>query len=171
MNASDNTILRVSYMRLTEAPSVPHPHTGAESIALEQMTLAAYLALYRRVGGPLRWDQRLRMPEAALEILLSDNRLRVYVLRDSDHAALGFCEFDHGTFPQVELKNFGLVPEAQGRGLGRYLLATSLNEEWKFNPTQIWLHTDTWDHPAAIHVYERFGFHVYSVVDEPAGSL
>lgn len=65
MNTSDITILRVSYMRLTEAPSVPHPHTGAESIALEQMTLAAYLALYRRVGGPLR----LLMPEAALEIL------------------------------------------------------------------------------------------------------
>ena len=57
------------------------------------------------------------------------------------------------------------------RGLGRYLLATSLNEEWKFNPTQIWLHTDNWDHPAAIHVYERLGFRVYSVVDEPAGSL
>ena len=171
MNASDNTILRVSYMRLTEAPSAPHPHPGAESIALERMTLVAYLALYNRVGGPLRWDQRLRMPEAALEILLSDNRLRVYVLRDSDHAALGFCEFDHGAFPEVELKNFGLVPEAQGRGLGPYLLATSLNEEWKFKPTQIWLHTDTWDHPAAIHVYERFGFRVYSVVDEPAGSL
>jgi ribosomal protein S18 acetylase RimI-like enzyme len=171
MNTSNSTILRVSYMRLTEAPSVPHPHTGAESIALEQMTLAAYLALYKRVGGPLRWDQRLRMPEAALEILLAGNRLRVYVLRDADHAALGFCEFDHDTFPEVELKNFGLVPEAQGRGLGRYLLATSLNEEWKFNPTQIWLHTDTWDHPAAIHVYERFGFRVYSVVDEPAGSL
>jgi ribosomal protein S18 acetylase RimI-like enzyme len=170
MNTSNSTILRVSYMRLTEAPSVPHPHTGAESISLEQMSLAAYLALYKSVGGPLRWDQRLLMPEAALE-LLADNHLRIYVLRNADHAELGFCEFDHGTFPEVELKNFGLVPEAQGRGLGRYLLATSLKEEWKFNPTQIWLHTDTWDHPAAIHVYESLGFRVYSVVDEPAGSL
>jgi ribosomal protein S18 acetylase RimI-like enzyme len=171
MNTSDNTILRVSYMRLTEAPPIVRPHTGAESIALEQTTLAAYLALYKRVGGPLRWDQRLLMPAAELESLLASDRIHVYVLRDAEHAAQGFCEFDHGAFPEIELKNFGLVPEAQGRGLGRYLLATALNEEWKFNPAQIWLHTDTWDHPAAIHVYERFGFRVYSVVDEPAGSL
>jgi GNAT superfamily N-acetyltransferase len=166
MNTPDNTTLRVSYMRLTEAPPVVRPHTGAQSIALEQMTLAAYLALYERVGGPFRWDQRLLMPEAELETLLAGDRLRVYVLRDADHVALGFCEFDHGAFPVIELKNFGLVREAQGRGLGRYLLATALNEEWKFNPTQIWLHTDTWDHPAAIHVYEGLGFRVYSVVDE-----
>ena len=165
------TILRVSYMRLTEAPTVACPHTGPESIALEQITLAAYLALYKRVGGPFRWDQRLLMPEAELETLLAGDRIHVYVLRDADHIALGFCEFDHGEFPRIELKSFGLVQEAQGRGLGRYLLATALNEEWKFNPTQIWLHTDTWDHPAAIHVYEGFGFRVYSVVDEPAGSL
>lgn len=171
MNTSDNTILRVSYMRLTEAPPIVRPHTGAESIALEQMTLAAYLALYKRVGGPLRWDQRLLMLAAELETLLAGDRIHVYVLRDAQHAALGFCEFDHGAFPEIELKNFGLVPEAQGRGLGRYLLATALNEEWKFNPTQIWLHTDTWDHPAAVPVYESLGFRVYSVVDEPAGSL
>jgi ribosomal protein S18 acetylase RimI-like enzyme len=171
MNTSDTTILRVSYMRLTEAPPVPRPSTGAESVALERLTLATYLSLYKRVGGPLRWDQRMLMPEAELETLLAGDRVYVYVVRDADDAPLGFCEFDHGVFPEIELKNFGLVPEAQGRGLGPYLLSMALNEEWKFNPTRIWLHTDTWDHPAAIHVYERAGFRVYSVSNEPAGLL
>jgi GNAT superfamily N-acetyltransferase len=81
------------------------------------------------------------------------------------------CEFDRSVFPQIELKNFGLVPDAQGRGLGPWLLATALQGEWRSNPDRIWLHTDTWDHPAAQRVYERAGFRVFDVRDEPAEPL
>ncbi len=62
-------------------------------------------------------------------------------------------------------------PEAQSRGVGPYLLSTALYEEWKLNPSRIWLHTDTWDHPAAVRVYERAGFRVYAERDEPAKLL
>jgi len=101
----------------------------------------------------------------------ADNRLRVYVLRDVDHAALGFLRIRPRYISGSRTQELRSCARSAGPGLGRYLLATSLNEEWKFNPTHIWLHTDTWDHPAAIHVYESLGFRVYSVVDEPAGSL
>ena len=80
------------------------------------------------------------------------------MLRNVHGHALGLCELDCSAFPEIELKNFGLVPEAQGRGLGPWLLWVALSEEWTFSPTRIWLHTDTWDHPAAIRVYERVGF-------------
>jgi ribosomal protein S18 acetylase RimI-like enzyme len=46
-----------------------------------------------------------------------------------------------------------------------------LLEEWKTSPARIWLHTDNWDHPAAVRVYERAGFRVYAIRDEPAASL
>ena len=84
---------------------------------------------------------------------------------------MGFCEFDRSAFPQVELKNFGLIPDAQGRGLGRWLLSTALQGEWRANPDRIWLHTDTWDHPAAVHVYQRIGFKIFDVRDEAAEPL
>jgi hypothetical protein len=45
-------------------------------------------------------------------------------------------------------------------------LAEALSETWKSNPSRIWLHTDTWDHPAAVKVYERAGFRIYDVRDE-----
>ena len=98
-------------------------YAGSEHVALERLAPTADLELYR------------------------------YVLRDQHGAALGFCEFDWEAFPHIELKNFGLIPAAQGRGLGP------------------WLHTDTWDHPAAKHVYERAGFRVYDVRDERADAL
>jgi hypothetical protein len=39
-------------------------HVRPERIAREGLNRATYLDLYRRVGKPLRWEQRLLMPEA-----------------------------------------------------------------------------------------------------------
>ncbi|MDP9008570.1 MAG: GNAT family N-acetyltransferase [Pseudomonadota bacterium] len=165
------TTLQVTYLELCEIPASPADRIGSERIGAERMTRMNYLALYVRVGEPLRWDQRLLMPERELEALLEEGRLSIYVLRNVQGEALGFCEFDRGAFPEIELKNFGLVPEAQGRRLGPWLLSVALRDEWKSKPTRIWLHTDTWDHPAAIPVYQRLGFRVYAVRDEAPEGL
>lgn len=171
MDIPENAILRVTYMQLSEMPPSPARNAGPEHINLERPTRLPYLALYRQVGESLHWDQRLRMPEAELDALLNGGHLHIYVMRNVLGDALGFCEFDHTSFPEIELKNFGLVPAAQGRGLGPRLLLESLQREWESNPSRIWLHTDTWDHPAAVRVYERAGFHVYAVRDEAVGTL
>ena len=166
-----DTILRVHYLQLTRTPAPIPPHVGDERVAAEKMTLEDYLALYQRVGTPLRWDQRLQMPRAQLAAWLESDRIQTYVLREPSGHALGFCELDRGAFPEIEIKNFGLIPEAQGRHLGPWLLATSLHHEWRLHPTRIWLHTDSWDHPAAIPVYQRAGFQLYLTRDEPSGPL
>jgi ribosomal protein S18 acetylase RimI-like enzyme len=168
---SKHTVLRVTYLEQNEPASPPALYWGSERVTVERLTREHYLALYHRVGEALRWDQRSNMPAADLEALLAGGSLRIYVLRDRNAAAIGFCEFDRSRFPQVELKNFGLVAEAQGRGLGPWLLATALQGEWRGNPDRIWLHTDEWDHPAAVSIYERAGFRVYDVRDEPADLL
>jgi ribosomal protein S18 acetylase RimI-like enzyme len=167
----NQTTLRVTYLEQNEPALAPALYWGSERVALERMTRDAYLALYRRVGEPLHWDQRLSMSRAELEALLGGESLHLYVLRDISRDALGFCEFDRSGFPQIELKNFGLVPEAQGRGLGPWLLATALQGEWRSNPDRIWLHTDVWDHPAALKIYQRAGFQIFDVRDEPAAPL
>ena len=85
---------------------------------------------------------------------------QIYVLRDNHDEALGFCEFER-CLPDIEPKNFGLVPKAPGRGLGSWLLRSALHHEWRLWPRRIWLHTDTWDHPAALRLYEKTGFRIY----------
>lgn len=168
---SHQALLRVFYLEQVEPAEAAPLYWGSERAALERMDRESYLALYRRVGEPLRWDQRLQMHAAELDALLEGGILHIYVLRDVAGEALGLCEFDRSAFPQIELKNFGLIAEAQGRGLGAWLLSTALQAEWRSNPDRIWLHTDTWDHPAAIGVYERVGFRVFAVREEPAGPL
>jgi GNAT superfamily N-acetyltransferase len=166
-----DTVLTVSYLELTRAPAPIPSHVGPERIALERLALEDYLALYQRVGAPLGWDQRLNMPTQELRSSLESERLRIYVLRDAKANALGFCEFDRGGWPETELKNFGLIPKAQGRRLGLWLLAYALHQEWETNPRRIWLHTDTWDHPSAIPVYERAGFRMYLTREESSKDL
>src|SRR5258706_46260 len=165
------TLVLVAYLEQSEPAPQPALYWGTERIALERLARGEYLALYRSVGAPLRWDQRLKMPAAELDALLAGESLHLYVLRDVSGEALGFCEFDRGAFPQIELKNFGLVPQAQGRGLGPWLLATALQGEWRSNPDRIWLHTDEWDHPAARSVDERAGFRVFDEQHQAADPL
>jgi ribosomal protein S18 acetylase RimI-like enzyme len=168
---TDMPILKVTYMELRESPPRPIQSSGSERICVERPGLHEYLALYRKVGTPLRWDQRLQMPEAELTALLASGSLHIHVLRNAQGIALGFCELDRRAFPEIEIKNFGLVPEAQGQGLGPWLLSVATYEAWQSNPERIWLHTDTWDYPAAIRTYERAGFRVYAVREEEADPL
>ena len=167
------TLLRVTYMELRERPPHPPPaeRSGPERIGLENPSLQEYLALYRKVGAPLGWDQRLQMPEADLAALLNSGSLSVYVLRSEHGTALGFCELDRHMPEEIEIKNFGLIPEAQGRGLGPWLLRVVLHEAWQSNPQRIWLHTDNWDHASAVNVYERAGFKIYDLREEESGPL
>jgi GNAT superfamily N-acetyltransferase len=155
--------LKVSYLELCQAPVRPSGLAAAERIEIETMSVESYLALYRRVGEPHRWDSRLKMDRAELGSLLAGPYLHIHVARSSEGQPIGFCEFDRRAFPVIELKNFGVVPEAQGRGIGPRLLGAALQREWESGVSRIWLHTDTWDHPAALRVYERAGFRVYDV--------
>lgn len=165
-----DSVVHVRYLELTRAPAPVRAHLGQERIGLEKPSLTEYLDLYRRVGGPVRWDQRLRMPPRELIRLLESERSRLYILRSDRGQALGLCEFER-SLPDIELKNFGLVPEAQGKGLGSWLLRTALHHEWKSRPARIWLHTDNWDHPAAAHLYESAGFRTFKVREEPSADL
>jgi ribosomal protein S18 acetylase RimI-like enzyme len=167
----DSETVQVTYLELRQQPVSLPARSGAEPVALESLSVDDYLELYRRVGAPVRWDQRLRLPTLELHALLQSGRLHIYVLRGQGGEALGFCEFDRGEFPEIELKNFGLVPTAQSRGLGSRLLAIALECEWRAGPSRIWLHTDTWDHPAAVPLYERAGFRIYDVRREAVHDL
>ena len=155
--------LLVTYMEMTAPPQemAPPPLNIAVQIDREVLDRKSYLALYRAVGEPLQWDQRLRMAESDLDAFLIASSTHLFVLR-GDGQAIGLCEFDGVGNSEIELTNFGLVPEAQGRMLGPYLLDRALRAVWSYAPSRVWLHTDTQDHPKAQRVYQRAGFRIYA---------
>jgi ribosomal protein S18 acetylase RimI-like enzyme len=151
--------LLVTYMEMRSpdpAPAHPCPVSGA-TVDRETLDPAKYRPLYRTVGGPVRWDQRLRMPEDELRAFLLDPATHLHVLR-LDGQAVGLCEFDGIGKPDVELTHFGIIPQCHGRGLGAYLLDQALRAIWSHKPRRIWLHTDTYDHARAQPTYGKAGF-------------
>ncbi|MDX8529410.1 GNAT family N-acetyltransferase [Mesorhizobium sp. VK25A] len=155
--------LLVTYMEMLAPPQgAPLAPPLADAIvARERLDISSYLDLYRTVGGPVQWDQRLRMPEADLETLLASTLTHIHVL-SVDGEAAGFCEFNNVYEAAIELVHFGLVPAFQGKRLGPFLLDRALRAAWSRRPQRLWLHTDTYDHPAAQSVYRRAGFRAYA---------
>lgn len=153
--------LLVTYLDMSQPPrgaALSSPEVAA-GLTRERLSLASYLDLYRTIGTPLDWDQRLRMPRDDLAVLLASPSTWLNVLR-VDGVAAGFCEFNGVGEPAVELAHFGLTDAFQGRGLGPYLLDSSLRSVWMEQPERVWLHTDTNDHPKALSVYLRAGFSI-----------
>lgn len=142
------------------APAFDCPLSGAK-VARETLDMTNYISLYRAVGEPVQWDQRLRWPAGDLERLLASPSTHIHVLRVDGEAA-GLCEFNGVGQPDVELTHFGLIPAFQGRKLGPFLLDQSLRAVWSLGPQRLWLHTDTFDHPGAQAVYRRAGFTAYA---------
>jgi GNAT superfamily N-acetyltransferase len=73
----------------------------------------------------------------------------------------GFAEFDRRVAGEVELIQFGLVPEFIGEGLGKWFLQWTIDRAWSYEPRRYWLHTCTLDHPSALTNYLRRGFTLY----------
>ena len=75
----------------------------------------------------------------------------------------GYAELEQPSDGNVEIAYFGLLPEAIGRGLGRWWLAQVLAEAWRLPGTRrVWVHTCTLDGPAALATYEGRGLRPYA---------
>jgi GNAT superfamily N-acetyltransferase len=51
---------------------------------------------------------------------------------------------------EVEITQFGLMPEFIGQGLGKFFLRWAIDRAWDYAPKRLWLHTCTLDHPVAL---------------------
>ncbi|MCC7274353.1 MAG: GNAT family N-acetyltransferase [Alphaproteobacteria bacterium] len=159
----------VTWLEMRAPPAAP----VAEPLALVEVPepdLGWYRDLFRRVGTPWLWTMHLVPDDAALAAEIHDPRVPVLVVREKG-ADVGLVVLDARTAGAVEILNFGLVPEAVGRGLGRPMMAAALARAFAFRPQRVWLHTCTHDHPGAVAFYRRCGFVPYAtgveVLDDP----
>ncbi|MEM9169628.1 MAG: GNAT family N-acetyltransferase [Pseudomonadota bacterium] len=118
-----------------------------------------YRYLYAQVGDPHYWVSRKTMSDAALTTIIhhDDNHLLVLYI---DGAPAGLAELDARRTGVVEIKFFGLVPDYLGLGLGRFFLHHAIDAAWALGPERVTLETCSLDHPAALPLYQKFGFAV-----------
>lgn len=154
----------ITYLEMTErpanAPVHPPMKTKHALMLAEKPTVGFYRYLYNSVGGDWRWWYRRQMPDEELAGILADDRVEVFVLY-VDGAPAGYFELDRREEPTIDLAYFGLLPHTVGRGFGRYLLYSAIEQAWSYEPERLTVNTNTMDHPRALPLYQRMGFVPY----------
>jgi GNAT superfamily N-acetyltransferase len=149
----------VFYLEMVSRPDrvVPPPRDGLTVLHAREPTVRYYRFLYDAVGGPWQWLSRKKLSDEELARVLCDPRNEVHVLH-ADGVPAGFAELDRRVEGEIELVQFGLMPEFIGQGLGKYFLQWAIDRAWGYGPRRLWLHTCTLDHPNALPNYLRAGF-------------
>lgn len=152
----------VTYLDMIARPTAPVPPRPANmNLALlcaEDAPPDYFLYLYRTVGAAYEWTDWLEKPRAQLEAFVGNPEILLYTCM-LDGWPGGFFMLDTTEDGTCDLAYFGLVPQAVGRGLGRWLLATAVDTGWALPGVErMTVNTNTLDHPRAIGLYQRVGF-------------
>jgi len=149
-------------------PEVPDPHWQLRHVVAP--TAEWYRRLFAKVGQEWLWFSRLVMAPQALQAILDDPRVAVYVV-SLDGVDEGLLELDWREGSSCELAFFGLTRALQGVGAGRWLMNRAIERAFGKPIARFWVHTCTLDHPEALAFYLRSGFVAYErrveVSDDP----
>ena len=161
----------VTFMeRLGRAPGAASLPASLMLQTQRAVKLQDYRDLYRRIGQDFLWVSRALMGDASLAEWLNRPTTLVQFLMKNG-APIGLVELDNAAPGECEIVSFGLVPEEVGLGSGHWLMQQVLAGAAASGATRVWLHTCTFDHPAAIPFYLRHGFRAYKsaieVFDDP----
>lgn len=133
-----------------------------------RLSCAEYREVYLRVGGPWGWRSRRNWGDTqiASHLLRTDREIRV--LRDGPDA-IGFFEIEIGAHGDAEIRYFGLVPEAIGRGWAHPFLEEAIACAGARGVRRLLIKTSSTDHPKALALYQRAGFELMrtSVQERP----
>jgi GNAT superfamily N-acetyltransferase len=112
------------------------------------------------VGSNYDWTSRKKLSDAELAAIVHDPKVEIHVLF-VDGVPAGFVELDRRVEGEIEITQFGLMPEFIGQGLGKHFLQWAIDKAWSYRPRRLWLHTCTTDHRAALPNYLKAGFATY----------
>ncbi len=160
----------VTFLEMHARPPERFEARDGATVAAVRPDVDSYRNMFRRIGAPYLWSSRLTISDRALQAILDDPDVENYELR-RDGSPDGMLELDFREGGSCEIAFFGLVREAQGRGLGRYFMRFALQRAWERSIDRVWLHTCTLDHPGAIAFYRKCGFAPYKrqfeISDDP----
>lgn len=155
------TLITVTYLEMAEPGEMTDEQFEKHhTLTLAEAPSAAFCRfLYASVGAPWKWYMRRDWTAAQWKRHIGRESLRIWVayLRGTP---CGYFELEHHADNSTEIALFGLLPEFIGQGLGKALLQDALQTAWCSNPTRVWLHTCSLDHPQALPNYLARGMHI-----------
>jgi GNAT superfamily N-acetyltransferase len=152
-------------LEMRERPQlvVTRPHRAGMLLRLEEASVGFYRFLHDQAGTQ-RSRSRLSGDDDAVFTRLVDPLIDVFVLFMGG-APAGFFELDRRVDGEVEVVHTGLLSEFQGRGLGKYLVATAVDTAWDEDPSRVWTSACGDDDPRGLLLYQWSGFIPYATTD------
>jgi GNAT superfamily N-acetyltransferase len=150
------------------APSGTRPERAGTPYGTQSLSSPStgwYRALYRRIGERWLWFERAILEDERLAAWLAAPTTEILALK-LDKETVGFAELDWSVAGDVEVAMFGIVPEVTAKGAASFLMEAVEARAAAEGVGRIWLHTCTFDHPAAIPFYRRAGFRPYKFAVE-----
>jgi GNAT superfamily N-acetyltransferase len=161
------------YLEMTSREDFAPAFVGAtdiEIVKMEMPDLGFYKFLYQSVGEEWAWRDRLHISNSELRRILASPNTQVHVMYVSGSPG-GYAELHRHEDGSVEIAYFGLRRNYMGRGLGKHLLSYGVARAWDMGAKRVWLHTCNLDGPHALANYQKRGFRIYDVVEEPMPEL
>lgn len=133
---------------------------GGIALRHECAPAAAEIAasMYREVGGPWHWIDRRAWTANDWAGEIHRDGVELWSVRDGDRV-IGYFEL-HVEKGAVDIRYFGLVPDATGRGIGGPMLTAAMHRAAELGGGHVTVNTCTLDHPSALPNYLARGFHV-----------
>lgn len=152
-------------LEMTERPqlSFTGPHRAGMLLRLDEPALEFYRFLHDQAGTPRSRRVRTELSDEQLFEVLVDEGVDVFVLFMGG-APAGFFELDRRQGDEVEVVHTGLLPDFQGRGLGKYLVSVAVETAWESNPKRVWTSVSGDDDPRGLLLYQWAGFVAYDTV-------
>lgn len=162
LSAGDEIGYTITYLEMTAPPAWPRPpvpaQPGLSLLRAEEPPVRWFLHLYDSVGAAHEWTDWHDAPEGELTAFVSDKAVSIHALMLQGWTA-GFYMLDAREAGVCDLAYFGLAPEAQGRGLGQWLLKTAVLDAWATpDARKVTVNTCTLDGPRALPLYQKVGF-------------
>lgn len=174
----EGTEYTVTFLEMTAPPAGPRPSIPSRpALALlvaRRPPVRWFLHLYDSVGADYRWTDRHRDPPEVLAAFVSHPAVEITTLMVDGYSG-GFFMLDRRAPGICDLAYFGLAPEAVGLGLGRWFLSEAVHAAWAGAGSgssagsergggaggrvgKVTVNTCTFDHPAALQLYQKLGF-------------
>ena len=158
----------VTWFEMREPPRQPIP-TDVDLVPVTPAETDLCHSLFVAIGTPWLWSSAfVPGPDTTAESthLPNDTHFARF-----ERQSIGIVAFDGRGGRDVEIAWFGLIPDATGRKLGRRVMAAALALAWRSAPDRVWLHTCSFDHPAATRFYSGCGFVPtatgFEIMDDP----
>jgi GNAT superfamily N-acetyltransferase len=161
----------VTHLEMLQCPVLPRdPAVPWMLRRVETPDIDWFRDLYRRVGEEGLWFSRARMPDADLAAIIRAPGVEIFALQHEGRDE-GLLELDFRELGDCEIAFFGVTGSLIGTGAGGFLMNRALERAWSGLVSRVWVHTCTFDHPAALSFYQRAGFRPFrrqiEIADDP----